>query len=186
MRARSLSEMVSKRTSLKCSSVRDAASCCQPWRTPPGSNSSGGSFSDRLPRWALESHHANQGSSGLCSRGHGPPRYSPLHAPTEMQMANESAQLAQNADVLVRVALRRLMPPKTKSRFDHPRQVVCPCCGTMHEEQPRKSATKRILSKRIRCSATFSLHKRGVAEWGSEDFHPLPLFKQTWSSPHRA
>ena len=74
------------------------------------------------------------------------------------------------------------------SRFDHPQQTICLAAAecTRSNHDACRYATNGILSKRMGCSSIFftCCRKRGVAERSSEDFHPLPLFRQTRSFPH--
>ena len=114
--------------SLKCLSPRDAASCCQPRRTLPGSRSSGSTFSGRAPsatrhegspnpRVPVNDHVAeaaspNDGVSGA------PSKFTTNRVATsrclDKTIGRQCAQLAQKADVLNRTALRNPRPPKTR------------------------------------------------------------------------
>ena len=129
---RSRSDNRSKSTSsLCCRSTREEASCCQPPRSIPGSNSSGSNIRGRTP-----SHNAchDGGSNPWCRSMlwqrtlHQPEMDCQGGLPTAGRsetspqclaniMGKQSAQLAQYAETLVHVALLRPTPPNTSGRL---------------------------------------------------------------------
>ena len=117
----------SKRTwSRNCRSTLEAASCCHPCRTPPGSNSSGSRIAGRAP----EARASHEGGSkpmvpvrdrmALAAAPSEGPSGTPSNSPTKWFaisrclawiIGSASAQLAQKAETLVLAALRKPNPP---------------------------------------------------------------------------